>query len=87
MQTQDLESLSPSEIGGEHGASSQVGRLLMGSETLAGQRQLHLNVWLDALLTDRNWSNTSWYMGITEVSLKVGGMGEARTEQSMRFFK
>ena len=84
MQALNSESWSPLETSGGHGASSQAGRHLMDSEISDGQRPLPLNAWsgTSQILTVRN--NTSWCMATTEELLKVGGMGGAAVDQSMK---
>ena len=56
MQAQSLESLSPLEIGGEHGAS-QAGKHLTDNEILTGQKPLYSNVLLDSSLTNKGRSD------------------------------
>ena len=84
MQAPNLELQSPLETSGGHGTSSQDGRHLMDSKISDGWRPLPLNAWSDTsqILTAR--SNTSWCTVTTEELSKVGGMGGATVDQSMK---
>ena len=83
-QALNLESQSPLETSGGHGASSQAGRHLMDSEISDGWRPLPLNAWSGTLWILTVRSNTSWCMVTTEELSKVGGMGVATVDQSTK---